>query len=232
MISINQLRLVALCAGLTLLTGCIRSPLKKNIQLKPINTEKATYEKTAADITVQAQVLSKKETKKLLGTTIKDSDVIQVTVINDTRVAYELKKSNIDLELLSNRLLAQELNTFNRHIKDIAIPTVCAAVAVPSFVGYLAGTVKSSGVLALGSVAGGIGVAALSSQAISRSTRKTHKNTYSLLRHLSPKNLQIMPATTASMLLFVDNYALPDTFNLGLCPVTTQNLTHSFTVTL
>lgn len=219
-------------AGLSLLTGCIRSPLKKNIQLKPISSEKATYENTADDITVQAQVLSKKETKKLLGTTIKDTDVIQITVTNNTSVAYELKKHTIDLELLSNRLLAQELNSLNRTVKELAIPTVCAAVAVPSFVGFLAGIAKSSPALGLGSVAGGIGVAALSGRAISRSTKKAQKTSYSLLRHLSPESLSILPSTTESMLLFVDDYALPDTFNLGLCSIGTQNATHNFKVTL
>lgn len=219
-------------AGLSLLTGCIKSPLKKNILLKPITTENATYENTAQDITVQAQVLSKKETKRLLGTRIKDTDVIQITVTNNTPIAYELKKQHVDLELLSNRILAQELNMFNRTIKDIAIPAVCAAVAVPSFVGFLAGCVKSSPALGLACVGGGIGVAALSGRAISRSAKKAQKTSYSMLRHVSPESLSILPSTTESMLLFVDNYALPNSFNVGLCPIGTPNVTHNFTVTL
>lgn len=228
----GSIRTLFVLAGLSLLTGCIRLPLKKNIQLKPVSSEKATYENKIDNITVQAQLLSKKETKKVLGTTLKNTDVIQVTVTNDTPVAYELKKTNIDLELLSNRFLAQELNTRNRKIEDIAIPAVCATVAVPSFVGFLVGVGTSSSALALSSIAGGIGVAALSSRAISRSTKKAHKNTYSMLRHLSAESLQILPSTTESILLFIDNYALPYSFHVGLCPLGTPNITHHFTVTL
>lgn len=228
----GSIRTLFVLAGLSLLTGCIRSPLKKNIQLKPIHTEKATYEKTIDQITLQAQVFSKRETKKVLGTALKNTDVIQITVTNNTPIAYELKKQHVDLELLSNRFLAQGLNTFNRKIEAIALPTVSVVIALPSLVGCIAGAVKHSPTLVIASVTGGLGIATLSRQAISRATKKAHKNTYSFLRNLSAENLPILPSKTESMLLFIDTCAVPYSFHVGLCPMGTPNVTHNFTVIL
>lgn len=217
---------------LSLLASCIRSPLKKNIILSPIKTEQLNFEAMIDDITVQAYKLSKKETKKLLGTTIEEVAVIQLTIKNNTPVAYEVKKKNIDLEMLPSYAVAHILKKKNKVLKEIALGAAMSAVAVPSFIGYVTGCLTSSPAITLTSLVGGVTAATVSGKAISRSAKNAHKTTCSILQKLSPESLSLLPSTTTSMLLFVYSCQIPTVFNLGLCSTHDQNVTHNFRVAL
>ena len=239
MSKIGSIRALFILASLSLLTGCIRSPLKKNIQLQPIKTEKATYEKTADDITVQAQLLSKKETKKLLGTTLKNTDLIQITVTNNTPVTYQLNKQNIDRNLLSLEGVAHQLKAKNRRpvlgiIGGVGGYLMCFLFAPvilimgPPTAGFFCWDILKMTIPGIV----GVGVTTIGVKTVHKQEEKIACDIYAALNKLSPKTLFIAPSSTESMLIFVDSLITADTLNLGLCPSGTQKVTHHFTVTL
>lgn len=231
-----SIRALFILAGLSLLTGCVRSPLKKNIKLKRVSSEKATYEKTTDDITVQAQVLSKKEAKKLLGTLIPDTEVIQISVTNNTPVDYELKKKYINLDILPNRILVKKLVDkkygVSKGIQIAAVSGFSVVYGLFSLACILPCLITYHPIFMLPITALGTGITALWSKHIATMHNTCAKKTAPLLNALSPLTLSIDSSRTESMLLFVGNRYRTNMFNLGLCPTRTQNITHNFTIIL
>lgn len=226
------LRLLSVFFCVSLLTGCIKSPLKLNIKLKPVQKEQATYTKTVDGVTVQAHKLSKKECKKLLGITIKNTAVVQVTVTNPTSIAYQLHQHNIVLDKQTIREVTHHITTRHNALKYGGIITACV-IGVPLLLaGSLAAIVCDNFLLPQLLWSSIIAAGLVSGLSVSHKRKKVERDIYAMLQKLSPKTLCIAPSTTESILLFLDKNMVPDSFDFGLCDATSHTPTHRFSVSL
>lgn len=224
MTPITSGRLLLAGFALMLLPGCIKSPLYTNIKLNPLEIASTKQDNPTVgndgNVTVQAYKLSKKETKNLLGVAIKNSDVIQITVTNGTAVAHELRKSDIDTDLIPVQVITQRIKDRNRTIRDLGITAACYAGLFATYAGVLAA--QHLAIIPVSIAAAGVGAGAITGNIVAKKRNKAAANMHSVLKTLSPEVLRIAPSTTESMLIFVDPSITPDLFGITVRPVSQQ----------
>lgn len=212
------------------LSGCIKSPLRSHIKLKPVQHESMLDSRAPEGITVNSLLLSDYECRKLLGIVIKNTQVIQITVVNKTGELYELHKNNINLELLPLNVVTQSIKDRNKTVKILGVEAACC-VGFPLATGFATHCIMGDGPIGL-ITAATIGLGIIIGKTISGQRNRAAADVYSTLKKLSPDTLSIAPETTASMLLFIDRFAVTDPLPFDLCLVTQQNVMSHCTLTV
>jgi len=244
-----------------LLPGCGKQHRKPIKNLKPILTHKADYQQTQQDITLKTKLLSKEEfktllRKKRLNSFSKRTKAIQLSVTNNSKENWMLKREAINLEQIPYKKMERQViryaswNGIGAGLKIALIGGVIASAGT-AIIYYIAGSgffapwllpvvvwespevpmLTASAVAATGAC-----VSATSPiVAIKKATSTAELNAQNKIRlqqMMLIEPLVIKPDTTETCIIFVRKRDYESEFEVGLTNVENKKEQLYFTVDL